>query len=208
VICGVGHETDVTLCDLAADLRAPTPTAAAELACTPRGELLGVLQRHADTLQRSVARRLQTQAQRLDLAALRLARPARGLARLRQRVDAQANALHGALQRRMDAHGRALPQRVERLQQALSGLLRRQRERLDSQAHRLDALDPHAVLGRGYAWVEAADGRPVTAVAGLRPGDAVQGVWADGRAALQVQGVSPAPAPAAARRRVGSRRSA
>jgi exodeoxyribonuclease VII large subunit len=214
VVCGVGHETDVTLCDLAADLRAPTPTAAAELACTPRRELLGVLQARADAMQRGMARRLQTQAQRLDLAALRLSRPARGLARQRQRIDALAHALHGAVQRRMDAHGRALPQRADRLQHALTGLLRLQHERLDSQAHRLDALDPHAVLARGYAWVESADGRPVTAVAALQAGDAVQGVWADGRAALQVQSVSPtpapgpAPAPGAARQRTGSRRSA
>ena len=80
VICGVGHETDITLCDLAADLRAPTPTAAAELATMARDEALGRLQGMADAMQRSAARRLQTQAQRLDLLALRLGRPARALA--------------------------------------------------------------------------------------------------------------------------------
>jgi exodeoxyribonuclease VII large subunit len=210
VLCGVGHETDVTLCDLAADLRAPTPTAAAELACTPRSELLAALQGQADAMQRSVARRLQTQAQRLDLAALRLSRPARGLARQRQRVDALAHALQGTVQRGIDGCNRALPQRAERLQHAVTGLLRLQRERLDSHAHRLDALDPHAVLARGYAWVEASDGRPVTAAATLTPGDGVQGVWADGRASLQVQTVSPnaASVPLPARRRTRSRGSA
>ena len=209
VICGVGHETDLTLCDLAADLRAPTPTAAAELACTARSELLAALQDRAATMQRGVARRLQTQAQRLDLAALRLARPARGLARQRQHVDALAHALQTAFTRRREIAERALPLRAERLQHALAGVLRLQAERLAGHGHRLQALDPHAVLARGFAWVEAADGRPLTQAAGLQAGDAVQGVWADGRAALQVQSVSLSPPSAPTpRKRTRSPRSA
>lgn len=201
LVCGVGHESDVTLCDLAADLRAPTPTAAAELACTARSVLLADLQARAGALQRSVARRLQTQAQRLDLAALRLARPARGLARQRQHIDALAHALQAGFVRRHELARAALPLRAERLQHALAGTLRVQQQRLAGQAQRLHALDPHAVLARGYAWIEADDGRPVTQVGGLKPGDAVQGVWADGRAALQVRSVTPGLAAAATRTR-------
>jgi exodeoxyribonuclease VII large subunit len=215
VVCGVGHETDVTLCDLAADLRAPTPTAAAELACTDRDTLLAALAQRARAMGHAVARRLQVQAQRLDGAALRLARPARAVARQRQRLDALDQALRAAVGRRLDQAADGLPQRAERLQRAAAGVLRLQRERLDGHARRLQALDPHAVLARGYAWVEAADGRPVTSVAGLAPQARVQGVWADGRATLQVQAVVPgapedgAPVPAASpappRRRQGSR---
>lgn len=214
IVCGVGHETDVTLCDLAADLRAPTPTAAAELAGPSRANLLEALQARATDMQRSVARRLQTAAQRLDLAALRLSRPARGVARQRQRVDALGHALQAALARRLDVVGRGLPLRAERLQHAVRTLLEQRRGRLDVQAQRLQALDPHVVLTRGYAWIEAADGRPVTQAAGLHPGDAVTGVWADGRAAMTVREVGPAdPAPPApttpsARKRAGSRGSA
>lgn len=197
VVCGVGHESDISLCDLAADLRAPTPTAAAELACSARDELLAGLRTRAQALQRGAARRLQTQAQRLDLAALRLARPAAGLARHAQRLSSRAQALRSALQRRLDQSGAALPLRAERLRQALAALLRVQHERLDGHALRLQALDPQAVLRRGYAWVESAQGQPVTRAADLAPGDTVQGVWADGRANLQVHGVMPDPAAAA-----------
>ena len=60
---------------------------------------------------------------------------------------------------------------------------------LQSQASRLQALDPHQVLARGYAWVESAQGRPVTSTAALRTGQTVRGVWADGQADLEVSAV-------------------
>ena len=84
VVCGVGHETDVTLADLAADLRAATPTAAAELAAPARAEALARLDALADRLQRRVHHWSDTQAQRLDALALRLGGPARALATQRQ----------------------------------------------------------------------------------------------------------------------------
>lgn len=212
VICGVGHETDVTLCDLAADLRAPTPTAAGELACTDRATLWAELQAQADAMRQAVARRLQIQAQRLDLTALRLARPGRSVARQRQRLDTLAHALNAARARRIDQAAMALPRRADRLRHAAQRQLHDAQQRLDNLGQRLQALDPHAVLSRGYAWVESADGRPVTQVAQLTAGDAVQGVWADGRAALRVDTVTPTPtelAPAGSpRRRAGSRGSA
>ncbi|MDE2455419.1 MAG: exodeoxyribonuclease VII large subunit, partial [Burkholderiales bacterium] len=72
VVCGVGHETDVTLADLAADLRAPTPTAAAELAAPARDEWIAALDARAAALQALLARTLERQAQRLDRLGLRL----------------------------------------------------------------------------------------------------------------------------------------
>lgn len=192
VVCGVGHETDLTLADLAADLRAPTPTAAAELATPSRDDLLEALQAAADTLRLGAARRLQTHAQHLDMAALRLARPARGLAVHRQALDRLGHRLGAALELRRQRLVRELPLRAERLRHALDAVLQLQQQRLQAQAQRLHALDPAAVLTRGYAWVEGADGRPVTSVQALAAGAAVQGVWADGRAALRVESVQPA----------------
>jgi exodeoxyribonuclease VII large subunit len=196
VVCGVGHETDVTLADLAADLRAPTPTAAAELAAPARDDLLADLQASAAALQRSVARRLQTQAQRLDLAALRLARPARGLAVHQHMLQRLGQRLAAALLRRRERLAREAPLRRERLQHAARSMLQLQHERLDGHARRLRALDPHAVLARGYAWVEGADGRPVTGIGALAVGARVQAVWADGRAELQVESLRPDDRPA------------
>ena len=187
VVCGVGHETDVTLADLAADLRAPTPTAAAELVTPSRDDLLARLQAVAQALQRSVSRRLQTDAQRLDLASLRLARPARGVAVHQQSLQRLGQRLAAALVQRRERLAREGPLRAERLQHAARSLLRLQRERLEGHARRLDALDPHAVLARGYAWVEGADGRPVTRAADLAVDATVRGVWADGHADLRVQ---------------------
>ena len=187
VVCGVGHETDVTLADLAADLRAPTPTAAAEMVTPSWDDLLARLQAVAQALQRSVSRRLQTDAQRLDLASLRLARPARGVALHQQSLLRLGQRLASALVQRRERLAREGPLRAERLHHAARSLLRLQRERLDGHARRLNALDPHAVLARGYAWVEGADGRPVTRAADLAVDATVRGVWADGHADLRVQ---------------------
>ena len=72
-----------------------------------------------------------------------------------------------------------------RLQRALAVQLQRAQAGLDARAQRLDALDPHQVLHRGYAWVEGADGRPVVSALALQPGQAVTAVWADGRASAR-----------------------
>lgn len=190
VVCGVGHETDLTLADLAADLRAPTPTAAAELAAPARDELLAGLQVRADRLRRAVERQLHTRAQRLDAAAARLGRPSQVLAPHLQRLAHQQQRLQRALHGRHERLAEPLPRLAQRLGRALRGELQRLALRLDAGAARLQAQDPHRVLRRGYAWVEAGDGRPVVSVGALAPGQEVSAVWADGRARvgiLQVQ---------------------
>jgi exodeoxyribonuclease VII large subunit len=98
VVCGVGHETDFTLADLAADLRAATPTAAAELVAPAQADSLAELMARQVALQRAAERRLTTQAQRLDGLAVRLGQPARGLAGQRQQLDALSQRLRQALQ--------------------------------------------------------------------------------------------------------------
>jgi exodeoxyribonuclease VII large subunit len=186
VICGVGHETDVTLCDLAADLRAPTPTAAAELAAPARADALALLDARADALARRMRRALDKEAQRLDTLAMRLQRPAASLAGHGQRLQAAAVRLRSAALQRIARQSLQLPTLAERVQRAAQVHLQRQRQRLDGATQRLDALDPRQVLQRGYAWVEDTRGRPVLSVRALAAGQTVQAVWADGRASAQV----------------------
>ncbi|WP_284617406.1 exodeoxyribonuclease VII large subunit [Aquabacterium humicola] len=189
VVCGVGHETDVCLAELAADLRAPTPTAAAELATPVRDDELQRLVQLERRLRDAAARRLDTQAQRLDRLALRLGRPARlvsqhagRLLMLEQRKRSALRALT-LLQRR----------RVDELSQRLHAAVRRtvgtRHDHLVHVAARLEAADPRRVLSRGYAWLSDGAGRPVTSAKALRPGQPLQAQWTDGQAELQVTSV-------------------
>jgi exodeoxyribonuclease VII large subunit len=194
VVCGVGHETDVTLSDLAADLRAPTPTAAAEMAAPARADAMKALAQQAATLRRVVGRALDNQAQRLDRAALRLQRPAAALAAQAQRIDALERRLGQALRTQLARQGQAPVVLAQRLERAARVRLLSAAERLEAAAQRLAALDPARVLRRGYAWVEDTEGRPVVSALALAPGQRVQAVWSDGRAEAEVVQVMPAPA--------------
>jgi exodeoxyribonuclease VII large subunit len=191
VICGVGHESDVTLADLAADLRAATPTAAAELAAPARVEALARLDALAERLQRRVHQWSDTQAQRLDALALRLGGPARALAAQRQALTSIEERLRLALRRSVADAARDPAQLGTRLLRAM----RRQREHhaqlLQAAAQRLEALDPHRVLARGYAWMTDGQGRPVVSVQAVAPGARLDSVWADGSARVEVLDVRP-----------------
>jgi exodeoxyribonuclease VII large subunit len=202
LVCGVGHETDLSLADLAADVRAPTPTAAAELAAPARDEVWAQWQARQQRLQRAAARALQTRVQALDLLGLRLEQPARALLRQQDRLQALAQRLRTALQQRL-AHEAAAPgHRAMQLTRALASQLQARRWQQAALQQRLQALDPTRVLQRGYAWVEDGQGRAITAVAGLQPGQTVHAVWSDGRAQAQVLQVErqspPEPLPPAA----------
>jgi exodeoxyribonuclease VII large subunit len=191
LICGVGHETDVTLCDLAADLRAPTPTAAAELAAPAREELNDALAGREAALKRLLDRTIQNRAQRLDTLALRLGRPARALVGQGDKLRELSRRMHRAVQTRTARAHDDLPRLVARWQRAAATRLAGLQQRLDAAAGRLEAHDPHRVLQRGYAWVESADGRPVISALALQAGQSVRAVWADGRAEAVIASVEP-----------------
>ena len=191
LVCGVGHETDVTLADFAADLRAPTPTAAAELVAPLRDDLLLALDLLAARTQRRVRARLDSEAQRLDRRALQLARPTQALARQAQQLQALGTRQRQAARDAVRAAGASLPHLDERLRRAQAGLRTQAGLRLSGLAGRLDALDPARVLARGYAWVTDDAGRPVQSVQAVAAGQALLAVWHDGRAQVEVKQVEP-----------------
>lgn len=195
VICGVGHETDISLADLAADLRAPTPTAAAELATPSRSSCLDALDALARTLKRRLEQRLEAAAQRLDRVALRLARPSDSLTRQRRRLALLAQRWGQVLPRLQGLQAQTLRHQQQRLARVLPQQLERQSRRLDTLAQRLAALDPHRVLARGYAWLDDGQGRALSSVRQLQLGAAVHAVLADGQAELQVLALKPDVAP-------------
>jgi exodeoxyribonuclease VII large subunit len=197
VICGVGHETDISLCDLAADLRAPTPTAAAELAAPARDELIAALAARSTSLRRAAERVVQNQAQRLDGLAQRLGQPARGLLGQVDRLQELARRMHRAIAAQTLRSTEALPRVQLRLQRVMRLAVQQQQHRLQASRLTLQAHDPQRVLRRGYAWVEAVGGanagRPVLSVQGLQAGEQVRAVWADGRALATVNEVETLP---------------
>ena len=180
LVSGVGHETDFTIADFCADLRAPTPTAAAELVAQPREVWLGALDLLADRLASAVQRQIDLRHQRLDQAAQRLGRPSGLAAREQLRLARCAQRLrHGMLLNleRLTLKHKALeadlPIKVTRQ-------LTQQSDRLERARMQLELLNPHLVLQRGYALLTDSHGHAVTSVGQARLGDALRATLADG----------------------------
>ena len=169
VVSAVGHEQDTPLCDLAADVRASTPTMAGKLVVPELSTLLERLERSRDALARSVRRTLERDAQRLDRTAERLrVAPRRALERESGRVERAR----------------------ERLRRAPALALERKRATLEATAGKLVALSPRATLNRGYAIVRAGS-RLVTAGADVEPGVRVDVQLAEGGFGARVEDVLP-----------------
>jgi exodeoxyribonuclease VII large subunit len=186
VICGVGHETDVTIADGVADLRAPTPTAAAELCAPETQELMLGLAAWAEALQRVVARALDQAAQRVDRVSLKLQRAQPGLAKQNQRLSLLAQRLQGLVREVPRRQGVGLGHLQQRLQTAVSRQTERRQQQLAVLAARLQAMDPHQVLQRGYAVLRDEQGRVLPSAQGVEAGQLVQVQLADGELQAKV----------------------
>jgi exodeoxyribonuclease VII large subunit len=168
VVVGVGHETDFTIADFAADRRAPTPTAAAELVSPSRVQLAGLLAECARRLTREMRRRLNYAAQALDGCARRLVHPAQRLKAHRELVTQLSARLGFAFVYRL----RGCEAKLARLQAGLAG------------------LDPTAVLGRGYSITYDAQGAVLRNAQDARPGERLRTRLAQGELESEVKRAS------------------
>jgi exodeoxyribonuclease VII large subunit len=193
VISAVGHETDLSLADLAADARASTPTAAAELA-VPDGAALGErIEKERRRLDRELRHRLDRARQDLDRATGALhARGERTLAATRGQLLQLEHRLAGLHPRmRILARRSALGELEHRLAGAMRSALERRRGELGRIGAQLAALSPLAVLDRGYAMVQRADRSIVRSADSVRPGDRLTLRLARGSLVVTVDEVEP-----------------
>ncbi len=215
-ISAIGHETDFTICDFVADLRAPTPSAAAELVIGSRQEMEDSVEALRERLRRAMQYRLLYQRQQLTALEKNraFARMEDAIARRQQRIDdlgfrleSQLRARLGAAQRRLELatsrlyrqdvrrrltmRGRNLEARVESLTAAMQRMLLRRRSRLEQAAAKLSALSPVAILERGYSLLFDASGALVKDAMQLKPGDAIRARLSHGEADARVEATRP-----------------
>jgi exodeoxyribonuclease VII large subunit len=220
VISAVGHETDTTLCDFAADLRAPTPTAAAEIAVPVRAELLDRLGQNALRMDRAVRRHLGQSSERLEAQRRLLPRLTDLSAPKQQRTDDLGERLTRGLERRVSGVSlsfagpanmlnprlllRLVSEKGNRLAAArlpittLSNKISQAQQRLDAIGRLAESLHPLSPLRRGFARVSGADGKTITTVKAAIAAGHVALRFADGDVGAVVDGgaiASPRAAP-------------
>jgi exodeoxyribonuclease VII large subunit len=190
VIAGVGHETDITIADLAADRRAATPTAAAELASAGWFEAAAEIAGLASALRNAMRTNLERRMQRVDLLARRLVHPAERLAHSKQHLAHLASRLAGAGERLAARRQQRLAELRLRLARARPNLEQR-RTRLERAAAGLAALNPQAALARGYALVRTPDGQLLRSHQQLAAGMLLDLRFAEGGAEALVNRIIP-----------------
>ncbi|ABF54809.1 exodeoxyribonuclease VII large subunit [Sphingopyxis alaskensis] len=194
-ISAVGHETDVTLADYAADMRAPTPTAAAEMAVPVRAELQAQLATWGGRMIGAANRQQALRGERLTALARHLPRRDALYAPQRQRLDDVGERLGRGQRQRLAMLGERLGARGAALRPALlARAWDRDRAKLDGLGRLLASLDPRALLSRGYAMVRDAGGAIVTSAAKARDAGHLRLQFADGELPVTVgEGGDPAP---------------
>jgi exodeoxyribonuclease VII large subunit len=210
VVVGVGHETDFTIADFAADLRAPTPTAAAEMAATPRADWQAMLQTQSQDLRRAFRRQLSDRSQALDWLSSRLVNPSATIAHERTKLQALHARLGHATRIPLGhaqfalAHLRnrwaaqlpdtaqyklLLAHQTRRLSSQLANQLAQKRQLLNGLNAQLEMLNPQRTLERGYAIVTDDKGHVLRAPQELQPRKNVTVRLAQGSAQIGIASV-------------------
>ena len=192
LISAVGHETDVTLIDFASDMRAPTPTAAAEFAVPVRLEVLQSLDNAQNQMARALGQRLRSERQHLNGLGRGLPDAQRLLSVASQQLDDRAERLRLSLRRSVDMHRQILRAEVARLRppndklaratdsldreyrllnRAITRKFARKSQQSSELSRLLESVSPERVIERGYAVVRDAKGKVVSSLAAIRPGD-------------------------------------
>lgn len=214
VVSGVGHETDFTLADFVADVRAPTPTGAAELVSPNRLESLDKLAQMQSRLKTVLQQRYYDASQKTDWLARQIRHPSRKLAEQHAQLNGLAQNLHAAMRQNRRFHTERLTRQSENLRhlrpdtaqagrdimhfqtaltQSFSLLLKQNRRSLEKQAALLEAVSPQHILARGFSVVKNSRGRVISSSDGLKQGQKLHIVFADGEADVRVTGETAQP---------------
>jgi exodeoxyribonuclease VII large subunit len=188
IISGVGHETDFTIADFVADVRAPTPTAAAELVCQPTDVLRSVVSDLEARIDTSVGRFLDKHAQRLDVACNRLGRPSTRLGQQRLTLASLGQRLYHATRAGLVRMRGEFERSSLEFPNCVNRAHRNCKDRTERTGMRLILLDPALVLQRGYAWLSDEQGQTVSSVAQAAPGQCLHATLSDGVVDLSVLG--------------------
>ncbi len=190
IIVGVGHETDFSIADFVADVRAPTPTAAAELVSASQQTWLNALDHIQDRLQNTANRSIDSQNQRLDRAQARLGRPSTWLAQQRQQLQSHHQHLKFAVKGDVASQYQQLRSLQTQWPIQLKSAVSRMQERLARSERGLALLDPQLVLQRGYAWLADEAGATVVDAAQVQTGQALRATLAKGQIGMIVKAIT------------------
>ena len=186
VISGVGHETDFTIADFCADLRAPTPTAAAELCAVSHADLVHQVMGLQELMQNLAHRQIDKSAQGLDLAQSRIGRPSQAITQQVLRVTRLEQSMHQRMASITQACQHDLLNKKAHLERALGQTLQNSQQRVQRSQLRLGLLNPRLVLERGFAWLSDEKGVAISSVNQTKVGQSVQATLADGLVDLSV----------------------
>ncbi len=191
IISGVGHETDFTIADFCADLRAPTPTAAAELCAISQTDLVQQVTGLQELMQNLAHRQIDKCSQGLDLAQSRIGRPSQAVSQQVLRLTRLGQLMHQRMATHTQACQHNLVNKKAQLERALGQTIQNNQQRIHRAQLRLGLLDPKLVLQRGFAWLSDEKGQAVSFIAQAKVGQPVRATLADGVVDLTVSSKRP-----------------